>query len=197
MAELILASASPRRRELLRKLGRPFRVVAPEVDETPPPGLSPRETAEALARRKARSVARRVRHGWVLGADTLVAVRGEIMGKPRDRDDAIRILQRLSRERHEVITGICLIDAASGRELTASEATAVAMRPMTREEIERYASSGEGMDKAGAYAIQESGDRFVEHIEGSLTNVVGLPVELVRNLLDRIEEAGGEGVTAS
>jgi len=187
MTELILASASPQRRDLLRTLGRPFRVVPPTADEMLPAGISPRQGAEELARRKARSVATRLSQGLVLGADTLVAVGDRIIGKPRDREDAIRILEILSRTRHEVITGLCLIDVASNREIVASDSTAIVMRRMTRSEIEAYVDSREGMDKAGAYAIQETGDRFVERVEGSLSNVIGLPLELLAALLARME----------
>jgi len=196
--ELILASTSPRRRELLRKLGRPFRVVAPHADESIPPGLSPSAAAETIAARKARSVASKLSRGIVLAADTIVAapVEGsselEIIGKPRDRSHAVQILRTLTRRSHQVITGICLIHAPSGREWIASETTAVAMRPMTRQEIQTYVDSGEAMGKAGAYAIQETGDRFVRSINGSVSNVVGLPLELVRKLLSEAERYPGE-----
>lgn len=195
MAELILASTSPRRRELLTRLRRPFRVVPPAADETLPEGVSPKEAAEILAVRKARSVADRCSEGWVLGADTLVSadalVSGgeEIIGKPRDRGDAIAILRRLSRRPHRIITGVCLIDARSGRRWVDSETTTVTMRAMRLEEIEAYVDTGEAMGKAGAYAIQETGDRFVERVEGSMSNVVGLPIELVERLIEEMERA--------
>ena len=196
--ELILASTSPRRRELLRKLRRPFRIVAPHADESIPLGLSPSAAAETIAARKARSVARQISHGLVLAADTIVAAPDdtsrtpEIIGKPRDRGHAVQILRKLTRRHHQVITGICLIDAPSGREWVASETTTVAMRPMTPQEIETYVDSGEAIGKAGAYAIQETGDRFVQSISGSMSNVVGLPLELVRKLLSKAERQHGE-----
>jgi len=187
VADLILASDSPRRAALLRELGRPFRVVSPEVEESRPRGLSPQEAAQYLAVRKAESAARRLREGLVLAADTLVSVGERIVGKPRTREEAVEILHTLSRRPHVVITGVCLLDAASGRRRVAVECSRVVMRPMSREEIEAYVDTGEPMDKAGAYAVQEKGDRFVERIEGSFSNVVGLPLERVRRLLEEME----------
>jgi septum formation protein len=187
MLELFLASSSPRRLELLKCLGRPFRVVSPNADETVPPGLSAVEVAEMLAVRKAESVADRLTDGVVLGADTLVATEDGIIGKPRDRADAIAILKRLARAPHVVVTGLCLLDARTGRRRVASDQTRVTLRPMTDAEIEAYVDSGEATGKAGAYAIQETGDRFVERIEGSFSNVVGLPLELLENLLKEFD----------
>ena len=145
--------------------------------------------------RKARSVAHGRDKGCVLAADTLVAINTgspqtrEIIGKPRDRNHAIEILTKLTRQPHTVITGICIIDAASGKEWVDSEATTVTMRHMTPQEIEAYVDSGEAMEKAGAYAIQETGDRFVQSVAGSMSNVVGLPLELLRRMLAEIEPA--------
>ena len=184
---MFLASSSPRRRELLKRLGRRFRVVAPHADESVPPGAPPARAAEICAARKAESVAAQLGEGLVLGADTVVAAGEEIIGKPRDRAHAIEILERLTRGPHVVITAICLLDARTGRRRIASERTRVTMRPMTRAEIEAYVDSGEAMGKAGAYAIQETGDRFVERVEGSYSNVVGLPLELLARLLDEFE----------
>ena len=172
---------------MLGKLGRSFSVVVPDADESFDPNISAAKAAEMLAERKARAVAARVRDGIVIGADTLVATGTKIIGKPRDRAEAVEILTRLSGIRQAVITGVCVIDAATGRTLTASETTWVTMRNMTREEIQAYVDSGEADGKAGAYAIQETGDRYVEKIEGDLDNVVGLPVELVKRLLAEIE----------
>ncbi len=192
--ELILASASPRRRELLAATGRTFRVVPSDAEESVPEGLSPAEAAELLACRKAEAVASRLTNGIVIGADTIVTSGSDLIGKPSDRADAIRILECLSRRAHTVITGLCLIDARTRRRLSACERTRVHMRGMERREIEEYVDSGEAMGKAGAYAIQESGDRFVERIEGSLSNVVGLPMELLERLLEQMElESQKEG----
>lgn len=190
MAELILASSSPRRRELLGQLGRPFRVIPPHADESIPPGLPPEKVAEVIATRKAASAARHLTEGLVLGADTLVAAGGGIIGKPRDPEHAKRILRCLCRQPHFVITGICLLDVRSGRRRVAAERTRVTMRLMTDAEIDAYVAGGEAIGKAGAYAIQESGDRFVERVEGSRSNVVGLPMELLGRLLDEMEAAG-------
>jgi nucleoside triphosphate pyrophosphatase len=194
MTELILASTSPRRHELLKQLGRPFRIIPPTADETVPPGMTCTQVAESLARLKARSVAESLTEGIVLGADTLVTAcldattPEEIIGKPRDRAHAIAILEALSAHPHHVITGVCLIDATTGREIVSSDSTAVTMHPMTRVEIEEYVDSGEAMGKAGAYAIQETGDRFVARMEGSLSNVVGLPLEHLTQLLEEMEQ---------
>ena len=184
---LVLASASPRRRDLLSQSGRTFDVIPPEVDETVPSGTSPERTARLVAQRKARAVARGCPDAVVIGADTVVAVGTDVIGKPADRDDAIGILSRLSGSRHAVITGLCLIDTSSGREVTDSVTTWVTMRPMTREEVEAYVDSGEAYGKAGAYAIQETGDRYVDKVEGSFSNVVGLPMERVGELLQDME----------
>ena len=187
MAELFLASSSPRRFELLKRLGRPFQVVSPQADETLPPGLPAVQAAEMLAVRKAESVAAGLADGIVLGADTLVAAEDGIIGKPRGRADAIAILKRLTRAPHIVVTGLCLLDARTGRRRVASDQTRVTMRRMTDAEIEAYVDSGEAMGKAGAYAIQETADRFVERVEGSYSNVVGLPLELLAKMLEEFD----------
>jgi len=184
---LILASASPRRKDLLPSLGRAFEVVPADVDESEPPGLPPHRVAEVLAERKAEAVARGRAHGIVLGADTLVTDGVRLFGKPRDRAHAVGILSSLSRRPHWGITGVCLIDAATGRRRTASDRTRVTMRAMSRAEIEAYVDSGEAMGKAGAYALQETGDRFVLSLEGSRSNVVGLPLELVERMLTEFD----------
>jgi septum formation protein len=185
--DLVLASASPRRRELLAELGRPFRVLTPDVDETTPPGATPAQAAQDVAIRKARSVAVREGKSLILAADTVVSLDGVIIGKPRDRADAVAILSRLSGSRHAVITGVCLLDAASGRCLADSVTTWVTMRRMSRREIAAYVDSGEADGKAGAYAIQETADRYVERVEGSFSNVVGLPMERLREMLAEME----------
>ncbi len=167
----------------MREMGLAFEVIPPDADESAPEGCSPEETAVALATRKARRVADGLTSGLVLGADTLVALGDEIIGKPQDRRHAVEILRKLTRSPHRVITGVCLIDAACGTERAAAESTRVTMRPMSEEEIADYVDSGEAMGKAGAYAIQETGDRFVERIEGSLSNVVGLPCNLLERML--------------
>jgi septum formation protein len=186
---LILASASPRRQELLRNAGIGFTVQAADIDETPFAGESPRDCAERLAREKAVVIFQNHPEDYVLGADTIVVVDEMILGKPRDGDDAARMLRMLSGRTHAVITGVCLVrPMASGRgsdaeELTASESTLVTMSEISDDEIGDYIATGEPMDKAGGYAIQGIAARWIPRIEGDYSNVVGLPVALVYAML--------------
>jgi septum formation protein len=173
---LVLASGSPRRRDLLGRLGVPFQVAISDVSETADPALTPQEQAVALARRKARAVAHRLNSGLVLGADTIVVLDGDLLGKPRDDSDAARMLRALSGHEHRVITGIALIDASSGEEHSSSVSTLVRFRALSDEEIAAYVTSGEPCDKAGAYAIQGLGADMVAGFAGCFTNVVGLPL---------------------
>jgi septum formation protein len=184
--ELILASASPRRRELLIRAGYDFIVQAPALDEPNhlPVGLPPASYAESLAYFKARSVAEANPDAMVLGADTVVALGNDILGKPADADDARRMLKDLSHNRHAVITGVALLGPGDQR-IIAADVTYVTMRPMGEREIEDYIASGEWQGKAGAYAIQETADKFIVKLEGSFSNVVGLPMELLARLLSR------------
>lgn len=183
----ILASASPRRQELLRNAGIPFTAQPADIDETPLADESPRDCAERLARQKTLAVFKNRSQDWVLGADTIVVVDNAILGKPRDVEDAIRMLRMLSGRTHEVITGICLAgkNALSG----ASETTMVTMCTLSDDEIRDYVATGEPMDKAGAYAIQGIASRWIPRIEGDYSNVVGLPVALVYRML---RELGGD-----
>jgi len=183
---LILASASPRRAELLREHGYAFEIMASPLPEPVQflPGLSPVERAEASSEFKARSVAKLVAAGWVLAADTIASLGGRVFGKPVDRDDARRILQSLPGTTHQVITGVTLLDASDGSTVTDHDSTDVTMRRLSEREIEDYLDSGAWEGKAGAYGIQDQGDAFVERIDGSFTNVVGLPMELVKRMLD-------------
>ena len=183
-AGLILASASPRRRELLARLGIAFRVVPSEAAETPHPGEAPLAFANRMAREKAGSVARRHSEAFVLGADTIVVVDEEILGKPVDRADARRMLQRLSDRTHQVFTAVALIDMAGRVDQLAIE-TSVDFRRLADTEIDAYLDSGEPFDKAGAYAVQGGAAPFVRRIGGSYTNVVGLPLDEVAVLLRR------------
>jgi septum formation protein len=190
---LILASASPRRAELLRAAGFDFEAVVANVDEQLRPGESPSTYVRRLAAEKSAAVQARVRRdALILGADTTVVVDGDILGKPRDDEESAATLLRLSGRRHEVLTGISLRQGAY--ELGRVETTAVWFAALTKEEIARYVASGEGRDKAGAYAIQGLASRFVPRIEGSYSNVVGLPVaavsELVRSVLASRPETG-------
>ena len=183
---LILASNSPRRRELLRQAGYRFTVRPPPIeDRGVSAAVSPGACAESLAYLKAMAAieAYGLADGLVLGADTVVELAGRIIGKPADEADARRILSELSGSRHRVVTGLALVDVAAGRRLLAHAVTGIRMRRLSPEEIGAYVAGGEAMGKAGAYALQETGDRFVEAVEGSLTNVVGLPMELLERMI--------------
>ena len=185
---LHLASVSPRRKELLRSAGYQFSISAPATDESAEQGDgTPESLAVARASAKARSAAERLDSALVIGADTIVVLGERIIGKPADREDARRILRELSGTAHRVVTGLALIDAASGMEITRAESTEIVMESMSQDDIEEYVSSGEADDKAGAYAIQETGDRFVRSVNGSLTNVVGLPMEALEEMLNQMK----------
>ena len=184
---LILASASPRRAELLRSSGFDFDVEAANVDETPLAGEPPAAYTQRVAREKAQHVA--ASHAGedviVLGADTEVVLGRRILGKPADEDDARRMLRTLAGHVHEVLTAVVLL--GNGREAAEVVTTRVWFTPMTAAEIDWYVASGEPMDKAGAYGIQGLGARFVERIDGSWSNVVGLPVAVVHRLLREVQ----------
>jgi septum formation protein len=187
IAPLILASGSPRRKDLLREAGFRFRVIAPEIDETAVAGESPETRAQRLAMQKAEAVARRAPPGsCILAADTAVLIDHETLGKPRDVEDAASMLLRLAGRTHVVITAFAL--ARSGEEpmqaVCGIEASRVRMRAISRPEALEYARTEEPMDKAGAYALQGIGARFVEEVEGSRSNVIGLPLERVVPLLE-------------
>lgn len=179
---LILASASPRRRELLARIVAEFRVVPSGVDEALDGGPSPAAVA-AVALRKARAVASRHGHEVVLAADTVVVIDGAALGKPADPREARAMLRRLRGRPHEVITGLALVDARTGREGVSAVTTRVLMRDYGDDAIEAYVASGEPFDKAGGYAIQEAGGDLVGGYVGSYSNIVGLPLEAARRLL--------------
>lgn len=181
---LVLASASPRRQELLRNAGIAFEAQAANIPEDPQPGERVEDYAERLAREKALAVARQRPQDVVLGADTVVVLDGLILGKPSDAADAARMLRLLSGREHRVITGVCLV--VSGQPSVASETTLVTVSEITDEDIASYIASGEPMDKAGAYAIQGIASRWIPRIEGDYSNVVGLPVALVWRMLREI-----------
>jgi len=178
---LLLASASPRRQELLRNAGINFVARPANIPEVPARGEQPRVFAERMSREKARAARDNGHGGVILAADTVVAVEAEILGKPEDSEDARRMLRRLSNCTHEVITAVCLL----GEEFSdvRSEITRVHFDAMSEAEIADYVSSGEPMDKAGAYAIQGRASRWISRIEGDYSNVVGLPVDLVWRML--------------
>ncbi|MFA9435070.1 MAG: nucleoside triphosphate pyrophosphatase [Deltaproteobacteria bacterium] len=180
----ILASGSPRRRELLRQLGFSFTVIPSRLEETNQRGMEPRGHATYYAKEKAKEVAQRYPEQWVLAADTIVVVAEEIFGKPVNVTEATAMLSRLSGRSHHVITGVCLLNAQCGVEESQAVETEVFMRRLDTADIEGYIATGEPMDKAGAYGIQGIGGCLVQRIEGSYSNVVGLPlcetVELLR-----------------
>ena len=180
--KLILASSSPRRQELLRQAGISFQVHAAHINEDQIAGEDPREYALRLAREKAQAVAARYPQSYVLGADTIVVVDGNVLGKPQDHADAARMLRILSGRGHEVTTAVSLI-APSARTETRACTTKVYFRELTEDEIQQYVAGGEPMDKAGAYAIQGGASRWTDRIEGEWSNVVGLPLSLVTDLL--------------
>ena len=179
--QLILASRSPRRSELLKAAGISFEVLAADVDETPHPNETPAAYVERLAIEKARAVLALRPGARVLGADTTVTIDGEILGKPVDEADALRMLRRLNGRPHEVHTGVARASATGVR--SAVDTTRVWFSKMTDEDISWYVSTGEPIDRAGAYAIQGFASRFIPRIDGSYSNVVGLPVALVSSIL--------------
>ncbi len=184
---LILASASPRRAELLRQAGITFTVVKPGMEEKPDYSLPPRKMVLALAREKAFAVKETLDRGIVLAADTVVYYRGRVLGKPHDTEDARRMLNLLSGTVHEVLTGLVLVDAASGTEESGVSVTKVWIKKLPEITINAYVSTGEPFDKAGAYGIQGKAAVFVEKIEGCYSNVVGLPLSLLDDLMRRID----------
>ncbi len=175
MERIILASGSPRRKELLEQIGVTFEIYKAEGEEKITSAV-PAEAVKELSLQKAQEVAEKCSGDVIIGADTVVAVQGKILGKPKDRADAIRMLELLQGRDHEVITGVAVILRRSGRLIRFAETTLVRVYPMTRGQIERYVDSGEPMDKAGAYGIQGRFAAYVAGIEGDYNNVVGLPV---------------------
>ena len=173
--QIILASQSPRRRELLERMGiSHFDIIPAKGEERADPNLTPEQLVEELSRQKAAEIAANHPDALIIAADTVVAVDGTVLGKPRDRDDAVRMLQTLSGREHTVYSGLTV--CWQGRLVTQHEATAVRFRPLTLDDIHHYVSTGEPMDKAGSYGIQGYGCTLVEGISGDYYNVVGLPV---------------------
>jgi len=189
----ILASVSPRRKQLLAEAGYKFTVVRPDINESafPVEGIEACEYAERLALAKAKYVAQKYPDSLVIGADTVVDFEGQIIGKPTDAKQAEQITKKLFSRPHKVITGIAIVRLSDGIELSESDTTTVYPKRLTSEQIAEHVESESWRDKAGAYAIKENGDEFVERIEGSLTNVMGLPMELLQRLLTEIHRAGG------
>jgi septum formation protein len=183
LPSLILASASPRRAELLRQLKLDFQIVPSDAKEIFDEQLSPLELCQLNAHRKARAVAKKIPDSLVLGADTLVFLDGEIMGKPANISDARRMLTRLQGRTHQVVTGVSLIHLRAHRESMLATGTDVTFRPLTAGQINDYIAKVNPLDKAGAYAIQEHGDMIIAEIFGSFSNVIGLPVERLKDEL--------------
>lgn len=178
---LILASGSPRRAELLRELQLPFEVVTSQAEEIEDESVAPTGVAIQNALCKGQAVARRFPDRLILAADTIVTMDGKLFGKPKDLPDAQRILQTLQGRTHQVITGVALLFPSG--EITFPDQTDVTFRPLLQSQIDEYLQKVHVLDKAGAYAIQEHGDRIVEKIDGSWSNVVGLPLEKLRSAL--------------
>jgi septum formation protein len=185
--QFILASASPRRKRLLEKAGYRLEVIASNIDESTfaLEGISSIEHTKHLALAKARAIAQKYPSRLVLAADTVVDFEGRIVGKPKDADDAERITRMLFSGPHEVITAVALVKIDDGTEIVETATTTVIPRELTARQIAEHIKNGDWRGKAGAYGIQEAGDEFVERTEGSFTNVMGLPMELVESLLDK------------
>ena len=181
--KLILASASPRRRELLSSIGLTFTVEASSVEEVQRAGEAPETYVRRLAEEKAGEIAARHPDAWVIAADTIVFIHGRILEKPADHADAVRMLSMIAGEVHEVFTGLTLRQNATDASHTRVVTTRVHMLPLSPEEIEWYVSTGEPMDKAGAYAVQGMGAMLIESIEGNYTNVVGLPLSTLYEMM--------------
>ncbi|UCE85196.1 MAG: septum formation protein Maf, partial [Deltaproteobacteria bacterium] len=187
---LVLASASPRRRELLTRAGVPLELASAEIDETPLPHEPPHAHARRLSAAKARAVARRLGPAprrFVLAGDTIVELDGELLGKPGSAENAIRLLQRLLGRTHRVVTGLTVLATDAPDAFTVSVESRVTMRAADASEVRAYAETGEPLDCAGAYALQGGGRRFVVRVEGSETNVIGLPID---EALDLLRKAG-------
>ena len=178
---LILASGSPRRRELLAGMGYEFEIMVPDVDEHV--SGPAREVVKILSRRKAEAIAAQLDSGIVIASDTLVSLNDEVLGKPEDEADAFRMLRTLSGNTHEVFTGVTIINAQNSQAETRAVRTGVRFRCLTDEEILAYIATGEPMDKAGSYGIQGGAGAFVDGFEGSYENVIGFPVDEIREML--------------
>ena len=180
--EIILASASPRRQELLKYIVPDFRIIPADIDETLPEDISAEKSAEFLAVKKAKHISEKYPESVVIGSDTVVVIDGEILGKPKDPADAERMLKKLSRKTHAVITGVCISCGEISESFSCK--TSVKFFPLTDEEIREYIATGEPMDKAGAYGIQGKGCLLAESVEGDFFNVVGLPASMLKRRLE-------------
>jgi septum formation protein len=187
LPSVILASASPRRSELLRQLGVHFEVIPSSAQESESEHLSPGELCSLNAYRKARLISKHHPDALVIGMDTVVALGPQVLGKPRDMDQAFEMMRLLQGQTHSVMTGVCLIHLRSHKQKIFVEQTIVTFRSLNEEQIRHYYQKVNPLDKAGAYAIQENGDQIVAQVKGSFTNVVGLPVERLQTELNEFE----------
>lgn len=185
MKKIILASASPRRKALLEQLGLDFEVIPSDCEEEINSGLDPHDLAKKLSSEKAKSVADKNKNTLVIGADTFIAYKGKIIGKPRDGEEAMKILKLLQGNTHSVITGLTVIDSDTGKTVSDSIETKVHFKKLADDEIEGYILTNEPLDKAGAYGIQALGAAVVDKIDGDYFNVVGLPLSLLHDVLKK------------
>lgn len=188
MKTLVLASSSPRRQELIQMLGLPFEIATNDVDETVSNDLSPKQIVEELSLRKAQASTARITDSQsiVIGSDTIVVYLEEVLGKPKDQEDAFRMLKLIEGKTHQVYTGITCIDVGESRIVTRSRVTDVRMKALSDEQIRAYIATGEPMDKAGAYAVQGIGSTIVESINGDHFNVVGMSLSLLSEMLEEL-----------
>jgi len=192
--KLILASSSPRRKEILLAVNWPFEAIAANIDESRRDSEDALPYVKRLAETKARAVAARFSSGLVLGADTVVVAENEILGQPREPNEARRMLKLLSGKWHEVLTGVCLMRAQNGQAVIDHEITRVRFASLSDSEIDWYVATGEPLDKAGAYAIQGRAGLFIEEIEGDYFNIVGLPIRLIYELTLKLADSSAVGV---
>ena len=195
--KIILASASPRRKELLKKIFNEFEILVSSVDEAKIGAKTPKEFAVKAAIAKALDIASKSKNSTIIGADTIVVLGNNILGKPKGEKDAFDMLRSLSGTTHEVITGIAVVDPDTLKVYSDFEVTKVTMKKLTDEQISDYIATGKPMDKAGAYGIQELGDPFIENIEGDYDNVVGLPVGKLKELISNFQCPISNGGIAS
>jgi septum formation protein len=189
MKQIVLASASPRRQELIKKLGRPFTVDPSSYEEDMTLDMAPHELARHLSKKKAQSVAKRHTNSLVIGADTIVVFKGRVIGKPLNEGEAYNTLRKLNGQAHQVITGFTIVDTKSSKVLSHSTETVVFFKQSSQDDIDAYVKTGEPLDKAGAYAIQGKGKFLVEEIDGDYDNVVGLPIKDLKEALEHVEKS--------
>jgi len=186
MKTIILASSSPRRKEILKKAGVKFKVVKSSFEEYVDPKLTPHELAKKLSLEKAKAVYRNYKDSIIIAADTIVACDGKILGKPRDEKEAFEMLAFLSNKSHLIITSFTIISSDLKKPITKSEQTKVYMRKIAKKEIESYIKTGEPIDKAGAYAIQGIAKKFIKKVKGDFSNAVGLPIYAISQELKKL-----------